>query len=376
MNRKKEIDIRMSEIDKKLQEIESFKSEKRDSIENLNEDEVSNMETVVKAKEDEKESLNEERKALEDEKAKIEDAETEARGVADGTVATTEITPENEERKMEYTRDSIEYRDAWLNKLRGVELSEVEQRAWDTTGSAISTLTANDILKEVKDNSPLLGLATVIYSASQITYYVEGTDTDAIDHVENAAITAAADTLNKVVLNPSEIVKLVQVSEAAKMMSVNAFETWLTANLGEAIAKKINAKLIALMATGTSAGTAFSTATVQALLGAIKGTATLVCNRKTLYVDILPLQDTSKTSIVKFDGGQALVYGTPVVLEDGVADDTLLCGDISKIVAAMGENVSIRNAFDIDTNSYKFLGVAMFDAKVGFASSFAKIVKA
>lgn len=359
----------LKEIKDELASIETRASEIKDSVENAEGD-------ALAALKDEATKMTARKAELTAKEKAIEDAETEARGVADGTVATTEITPENEERKMEYTRDSIEYRDAWLNKLRGVELSEVEQRAWETTGSAISTLTANDILKEVKDNSPLLGLATVIYSAAQITYYVEGTDTDAIDHVENATITAAADTLNKVVLNPSEIVKLVQVSEAAKMMSVNAFETWLTANLGEAIAKKINAKLIALMATGASAGTAFSTATVQALLGAIKGTATLVCNRKTLYVDILPLQDTSKTSIVKFDGGQALVYGTPVVLEDGVADDTLLCGDISKIVAAMGENVSIRNAFDIDTNSYKFLGVAMFDAKVGFASSFAKIVKA
>lgn len=358
----------LKEIKDELASIETRASEIKGSVENAEGD-------ALAALKDEATKMTARKAELTAKEKAIEDAETEARGVADGTVATTEITPENEERKMEYTRDSIEYRDAWLNKLRGVELSEVEQRAWDTTGSAISTLTANDILKEVKDNSPLLGLATVIYSASQITYYVEGTNTDAIDHVENEAITAATDTLNKVVLNPSEIVKLVQVSEAAKMMSVNAFETWLTANLGEAIAKKINAKLIALMATGTSAGTAFSTATVQALLGAIKGTATLVCNRKTLYVDILPLQDTSKTSIVKFDGGQALVYGTPVVLEDGVADGTLLCGDISKIVAAMGENVSIRNAFDIDTNSYKFLGVAMFDAKVGFASSFAKIVK-
>ena len=80
----------------------------------------------------------------------------------------------------------------------------------------------NDILTAVEDAAPLLSKVTVVYSAAQIKYYIEGTVADAADHTENAAITAAADTLTAVTLTPAEIVKLIQVSEAAKMMSVGA----------------------------------------------------------------------------------------------------------------------------------------------------------
>ena len=44
---------------------------------------------------------------------------------------------------------------------------------------------------------------TMVYSASKISYYVEGTTNAASDHTENATITAAADTVTKVDLSPT-----------------------------------------------------------------------------------------------------------------------------------------------------------------------------
>ncbi len=280
--------------------------------------------------------------------------------------------------RQEELLTSKEYRNAWLKNLQGVELSDAEQRAYTSGNGAISVITANAIMSAVRDHAPLLDRMTIVYSASNISYYVEGTNTEAEDHTENAAITAANDTLSKVSLAPGEITKLIQVSESAKAMSVDAFEAWLARNLGDAISRKINSKIIsAIDDAASSAGTAIDAAGVQALLGAVKGDGVaVICNRKTLYTKLLPIQDDSKSSIVRFEGGNSMarVYGVDVLMDDHVADDTVLAGDLTKLIGAMAESVSVRQGYDIDTNSYKYLGVALFDVKVGLNNAFSKLV--
>lgn len=315
---------------------------------------------------------------LKAERKQIQDAAEQRRKILDeigGGVGRVVSQPEAGAEERSYGVDTPEYRSLWLRHLQGVQLSDAEQRAYTNANGAIATMTANAIMDVVRDHAPLLERMTVIYSATNLTYYVEGTNKDAEDHTENAAITAAADTLTKIQLVPAEIVKLIQISESARVMSVNAFESWLARTLGEAIARKINSKIItAMLGAAASAGTSIDAATVQTLLGTVKGSGVaMVCNRKTLYTKLLPLQDNSKSSIVRFDGGSATVYGVDVLVDDNVADDTVGAGDLSKLIAAMAENVTVRNGFDIDSNSTKYLGVAVFDVKVGLSSAFAKI---
>ena len=317
-------------------------------------------------------SLKEERKTI------MDAIETRRQILADisngGGQIVRSFAQQSEERK-EYGVDSAEYRSLWLRRLQGAALSDVEERAYTNANGAIATMTANAIMEVVRDHAPLLARMTVIYSATNLTYYVEGTNNEAEDHTENATITPANDTLTKIQLVPAEIVKLIQVSEAARIMSVNAFESWLAKTLGEAIARKINSKIItAMLAAASSAGTTIDATTVQALLGSVKGDdVAIVCNRKTLFTKLLPIQDDSKSSIVRFAGGAATVYGVEVLLDDNVADNTVAAGDLSKMIAAMAENVTVRQGYDINTNSTKYLGVSVFDVKVGLASAFAKI---
>lgn len=279
-----------------------------------------------------------------------------------------------------FALDSEEYRTAWLKHLQGNDLTAAEQRAYTAANGAISKLVVNDIISVVRDHAPLMERITMVYSASKITYYVEGTNEAATDHTENAEITPAGDTMTPVELSPAEIVKLVQVSDAAQQMSIPVFNSWLARMLGEAIARKINEKIVAaITAAATSAGTSVGAATVQALLGSVKGeSVAILCNRKTLYTQLLPLQDNSKSSIVKFEGtyNTARVYGVEVLVDDNVADGTVLAGDMAKAVGAMGEDITVRQAYDIDTNSHKYLGVAMFDTKIAIDSAFAKIAAA
>lgn len=273
--------------------------------------------------------------------------------------------------------DTEEYRAAWLKHIQRRELDDIEQRAYTAANGAISQLVVNDIMTVVRDHAPLMQRITMVYSSSAITYYVEGTVNEAKAHTENTTITANNDTLVKVTLTPAEITKLVQVSDAARQMSVGAFNTWLTTMLGEAIARFINKKIIeAISASAASAGTGITTADVQALLAAVKGeNVAVIVNRKTLYTKLLPLQDNSKNSLITFTGtyGTARVYGYDILVDDNVANDTVLAGDLSKAIGAMGENIVVREGYDIDTNSYKYLGVAMFDIKIGVSAAFGKL---
>lgn len=257
-------------------------------------------------------------------------------------------------------RSSKEYKRIWLRHLQRKTLTAEEQRAFDTAGGAMATMTANSIMEVVKEHAPLLDRMTVIRSAAKITIYVEGTVTDAKDHVQNAVIEADPDTLILITLDPAEITKLVQVSAAAERMSVDAFEAYL---------------ITAVETAATSKGISISAATVQALMGAVKGEVNLICNN-TLYTKLLPLQDNSKNALVKFEGGKATVYGREVLLDDSVADDTVLAGDLTKAGAALADDVNVVKQFDIDTNSYKYLGVAIFDVKVGVNDAFAKLTTA
>ena len=278
-----------------------------------------------------------------------------------------------------FALDSEEYRAAWLKHMQGRELNAAEQRAFTASNGAISTLVVNDIMSVVRDHAPLMDRITMVYSGSKITYYVEGTTSAAAEHTENGTITAASDTLTSVSLTPAEIVKLIQVSDSARNMSVPVFNSWLARTLGEAIARKINADIVTtISATGNSAGTTITAANVQALLGMVKGErVALLVNRKTLFTGLLPLQDNSKSSIVRFDGGNtAYVYGVEVLVDDNIADSTVLAGDMSKVIGAMAEDITVREGFDIDTNSYKYLGVALFDVAVGVSGAFAKIATA
>lgn len=318
-------------------------------------------------------SLKEELKGIEQEAEKRAKLRAAVTG-GDGVVIRNFGEPVKEE---VFGVDTEEYRTAWLKRLQGKDLTATEQRAYSAANGAISKLVVNDIMSVVRDHAPLMERITMVYSGAKITYYVEGTNEAATEHTENEKIDPANDTLTPVELTPAEIVKLVQVSDAAQQMSIPVFNAWLSRMLGEAIARKINEKIVtAITAAATSAGTSVDAASVQALLGSVKGNSVaILCNRKTLYTQLLPIQDNSKNSIVKFEGAYntARVYGVEVLVDDNVADSTVLAGDMPKAVGAMGENITVRQQYDIDTNSNKYLGVALFDVKIGINSAFAKI---
>ena len=163
--------------------------------------------------------------------------------------------------KMEtkvFTIESQEYRSAYLNNLRGIELNETEKRAFTTVaGSAeavIPTETRNRILEVIKQEAPLLAEINLLAVPGGVRLPVEDVVNAAIKHAENATITAAADKLTYVDLFGYEVVKKLQISKSVMKISVSAFETWLVNNLGKSLASFITASIIDGSGTGEARG--------------------------------------------------------------------------------------------------------------------------
>ena len=297
---------------------------------------------------------------------------------------------------------SPEYRSAWLKQLRRLPLSDAEKRAYsNVTGAGaevIPTQTANEIISKVKTLAPMLNEVTLLHVKGAVKFAIEGTNNAAAIHTENASITAAADTLTTVSLSGYEIVKLVQISDTVMTMSITAFESWIVNMLAEAIARKVEDLLI--NGTGSSqpkgienANTwgatnsvtvaktgALTAANVQTLIGLLPSgydrNGKFVMNKKTLFTDFMPLQDNSKNHIVTVQNNAYFVYGYPVLLSDYVADHEAFLGDFKKVCANLAENIGVKSAYDIDTNSYKYSGIAIFDCAPAIGEAIVKLVKA
>lgn len=318
-------------------------------------------------------------------------------GVVSRSFTQQTVTEENDDPVA-----SPEYRSAWLKQLRRLPLSDAEKRAYsNVTGAGaevIPTQTANEIISKIKTLAPMLNEVTLLHVKGAVKFAVEGTNNDAAIHAENAAITAAAGTFTTVTLTGYEIIKLVQISDTVMTMSIAAFESWIVNMLAEAIARKIEDLII--NGTGTNqpkgidnantwgdtnsvsvgASASLTAANVQALIGLLNAgydrNAKFAMSKKTLFTDFMPLQDNSKNHIVTVQGNAYFVYGYPVLLSDYVKDHEAFLGDFKKVCANLAENIGVKNAYDINTNSYKYSGIAIFDCQPAIGEAIVKLVKA
>lgn len=359
-------------------------------------------------KAEELDALEKETKDLTEERAGLIAAAEKRNGILDTIAKGAGVVArsfEQKEKPADVPDDPFavpEYRSAWLKQLRRLPLNEAEKRAYAnaaTTGAeVIPTQTANEIITKVKKLAPMLNEVTLLHVKGAVKFAVEGANAAATLHAENAEITGAADTLTYISLSGFEIIKLVQISDTVMTMSISAFENWIVDMLAEAIARKVEDFLIngtgASQPKGvdkantwgaTNSVTVAKTATltsanVQTLIGLLPSgydrNGKFVMNKKTLFVDFMPLQDNSKNHIVTVQGNNYFVYGYPVLLSDYVADHEAFLGDYKKVCANLAENIGVKNAYDIDTNSYKYSGIAIFDCTPALGEAFVKLIKA
>lgn len=357
-------------------------------------------------KAEEIDALEKETKELTEERAGLIAAAEKRNGILDNIAKGAGIVSRTFEQKQDNADPddpfgTPEYRSAWLKNLRRLPLTDAEKRAYanasGTGAEVVPTQTANEIISKVKKLAPMLNEVTLLHVKGAVKFAVEGTNNDAAIHEENAAITAAADTLTTVTLTGYEIIKLVQISDTVMTMSIAAFESWIVDMLAEAIARKVEDFFIngtgssqpkgidkantwgaENSVTVTKAGS-LTAANVQTLIGLLNAgydrNAKFAMSKKTLFTDFMPLQDNSKNHIVTVQGNNYFVYGYPVLLSDYVKEHEAFLGDFKKVCANLAENINVKNAYDIDTNSYKYSGIAIFDCTPAIGEAFVKLAK-
>ena len=358
-------------------------------------------------KAEEIDALEKETKELTEERAGLIAAAEKRNGILDNIAKGAGIVSRTFEQKQDNADPddpfgTPEYRSAWLKNLRRLPLTDAEKRAYakasGTGAEVVPTQTANEIISKVKKLAPMLNEVTLLHVKGAVKFVVEGTNNDAAIHTENAAITPAADTLTTVTLSGYEIVKLVQISDTVMTMSIAAFESWIVDMLAEAIARKVEDFFI--NGTGTSqpkgidkantwdetnsvtvgVSASLTAANVQTLIGLLNAgydrNAKFAMSKRTLFTDFMPLQDNSKNHIVTVQGNSYFVYGYPVLLSDYVKEHEAFLGDFKKVCANLAESINVKNAYDIDTNSYKYSGIAIFDCQPAIGEAFVKLAKA
>ena len=228
-------------------------------------------------------------------------------------------------------------------------------------------------------------------------FSVETTRSDAGYHAENSTGINVDSTavLTTVTLNGFEFTKLIQVSKSILTMSVDDFEDWLVRMLAESISTKIEYEII--NGTGSDAvkginaisyvdgtngvqfsgSTGLSAAQLRTAIGLLPAGydsgAKFLMNKKTLFNQIMGLQDNAKHDLVRVEGNEYYIAGYPVIISDEVANNTAFLGNFKKYVGNLSSDIEVVKDFDIDSNSYKYLGVAIFDGKPACEDAFIKI---
>lgn len=354
------------------------------------EEEVRNSEDVEAVN-----KATEEKRALLERKAELEALEqrkADAEALNNGSAEPDKIVEKHEERKEEKV---MEYRNLWLKNLQGT-LNEEERAAYSTLANADAIVPEEiqaDIISKAKEYAPILNDVTLLNVNGAVKFAVEGDNASAAKHTELATINAASDSMVEVVLSAFEIAKLIQISASVKSMALPTFEAWLVASLAEAIAIKL--ENLVFNGSGTGEATGILTTVTEAdavantisadnilkLIGSLKSgyarNGKLVVNRKTFFTQILALQLSVNNEVVKVATGEATgeyrVLGVDVRFTGSISDGVVIYGDFRKYVANLASPQQVVSQFDIDTNSYKYLGAAVFDGKVALAEAFKTI---
>lgn len=362
----------------------------------------------IEALEKEVKALKEERKNLMDQ---VEKRRKLLEDIAAGGGNPIPIIPK-EERKVDFekmTKEEIltsqEYRSAWLKNLQGVKLNEAEQRAYDSSatsaGAAIPTMTSDTLFSKMIKIAPMLSQITLLRVAGNITFAAESARTSAVQHAENATITAATDAMVKVSLTGYEFNKLLYISKTVQTMAINAFEGWLVDMIAEDIAVAIEDQII--NGTGSTApkgiekAATWSTSSnyvqctgtfvitygdVLKMIGLLPArydsNAKFLANKGMVYQGLAAIKDTTGRPILINDvtGDYPFrILGFPVLVSDKVTDKVLYFGDYKKVVGNLSQDVTVERdaSAGFASNSIAYRGGAIFDCNIALADAFVKL---
>ena len=369
-------------MNERLTEIETRLSEIKTNLKEGN----GNVEELVKEADELRNEKNEIARAEEERQAKLNE-------IAEEKEPTIVVEERKEETIMTYTKDSAEYRSAFLKNLMGQELNE-QERSVDLSG-ALPTSTANKVISII-EKSPLLSKVTISRIAGNLNIPVE-TASDAASWGSTGA--ASNDTIGVVNLYAYQLIKTVEVPGTVKAGAVDAFEDYIVRRLGEKIRKALEAAVIngdgsgkatginttVTTLTGTFTKAALTKADLFKIMGSLGGeyqdNACFVMPSKVFYGEVAAVANINDFANLAAGADGVKLLGKDVVLTENAvisSADYIFYGDPAKYCINFSEDINVAKDASVGfaSNSIMYRGVAVCDGKLADAKAFVKYTRA
>lgn len=371
---------------KRLLEIRRRLAELRNAVNTLEGEDLDNAISEVEDLEKEKQDL---------EKRMAEAESVEKRGKA--VLIPTGKMPE----EKEYSVDSEEYRSAYLKNLQGKKLNDEEKRALTTAtnsvGAVIPTLTMNKIIEKLEQYGVVLPLVTSLAIPSNVKIPVEDTTNDFSWVTEGTSSTDSNDKLGSVSLGAHELIKTIEITAHVEAMSIDAFESFIVAQLSKKAKKAIDGAIVSGDGNGKATGilnsvtakntetTAYAYDDIMNILAELKSGykqgAVFMMSTKTLYGDVAKIKDDKKAPIFKAetDGKfEGKLSGYPVICFDNVPDGTIIFGNFEYYYFNFVKAFEIAKDTSVGFKAGKtcYRAMALADGKVALPEAFVVMTKA
>ncbi|MGH0950480.1 phage major capsid protein [Bacillus mycoides] len=318
--------------------------------------------------------------------------------------------------------ESTEYRNAFYKTMLGQKLTDIETRTFNqameiqeaehradafntTTNSAavLPTTTLNEVIKKARTMGGLISHCRNFNIPTNISVPIGTPSNKAQWHVEGAPVESENLTTAAVSFKGFEIIKVFSISAAAKKMTVQAFEAYMIEELTNCVMEAIADALV--NGTGSGQGTGlvkgitwntsnsftFAKAGSPAYTDFTKMLAILkrgyaagakfVMSNATLYNRIYSLVDANKRPIFIADPKNesiGYILGKEVVIDDNLADDTIILGNFNymgyNIPEGLMIEVSRESSFKSGLIDYRAMAIA--DTKPLVGEAFVKLSEA
>lgn len=314
--------------------------------------------------------------------------------------------------------NSTEYRSAFMKRLLGRKLNGFEEAAFNramseqradafassaNVAAVLPTQTLNEVISKARKMGGIMSVCRSFNVPSKISIPV-GTPLDAASwHTEGAAVDSAAPSVANITFDGYEIMKVLSISVKVQAMSIAAFESYLVEELTNCVMACIANGLV--NGTGTAQGTGvlsgiawtdntnsftfsktagLTYADVVKVVAALKrGYANGACwamNNAALYSLFYGMVDGNKRPIFIADPKAesiGKILGFPVVVDDYIADETIIFGNFNYMGYNLPEGITIEasreSSFKSGRIDYRAMAVA--DCKPIVEEAFIKLTR-
>jgi len=320
----------------------------------------------------------------------------------DQSVKTVENLVKIEENKFtekentEMKTDAL-YKQAFFNTLLGKELTPEQKNAFvhttglpDAKSLPIPTETLNEIWSLISEEHAITKDIRKIFSKAVIeipkhTAVVAGAATTVNEGAANAD---EQNTFTSVTLSGKDFSKTIDISYAALLMTVEAFEAYLKQEIAEGISGALADDVFAQIDTDIADANKLETAAVGTmtyadiagafakLKGVTNSKVAVYATRATVYNHLATLEDTEGHLIFQPNANaeiQGYLLGAPVKFDDSVAANRLYIGDATKIPYNVVQDIMVEQDRNIKTHVVTYSGYARMQGALVVPTAFSRL---